>query len=314
MKKHSISISLSLRFMLIISAATIFLSLSIIFLLHRFSRSEKNRELLRFTEESCAKIQAFGIENELLDLPYHISYGIFDKETGTETSTNDPFIPLLPLTEKKSRHYFEKDFYIDQNLNIFYFSKVIEYSGRAYIIQLSMDLERDPNLQFFLHLPKIIIFILIPLLLISFFMCFLITRQTIKPVEKMTDSAKRIFHENSSEYLPVSKKNTELDNLAETFNALFKKLKADFQREKDFTGNVSHELKTPIAIILGEAKLIKRWGKNDKKQLEESIDTIIEEGTFMEEITKNLLQLTKLESGIIKPDKKEFSVKALFQK
>ena len=130
----------------------------------------------------------------------------------------------------------------------------------------------------------------------------------------MTDSAKRIFHENSSEYLPVSKKNTELDNLAETFNALFKKLKADFQREKDFTGNVSHELKTPIAIILGEAKLIKRWGKNDKKQLEESIDTIIEEGTFMEEITKNLLQLTKLESGIIKPDKKEFSVKALFQK
>ena len=103
-----------------------------------------------------------------------------------------------------------------------------------------MDLERDPNLQFFLHLPKIIIFILIPLLLISFFLCFLITRQTIKPVEKMTDSAKRIFHENSSEYLPVSKKNTELDNLAETFNALFKKLKADFQREKDFTGNVSH--------------------------------------------------------------------------
>ena len=314
MKKHSISISLSLRFMLIISAATIFLSLSIIFLLHRFSRSEKNRELLRFTEESCAKIQAFGIENELLDLPYHISYGIFDKETGTETSTNDPFIPLLPLTEKKSRHYFEKDFYIDQNLNIFYFSKEIEYSGKPYIVQLSMDLERDPDLQFFLHLPKIIIFILIPLLLISFFMCFLITRQTIKPVEKMTDSAKRIFHENSSEYLPVSKKNTELDNLAETFNALFKKLKADFQREKDFTGNVSHELKTPIAIILGEAKLIKRWGKNDKKQLEESIDTIIEEGTFMEEITKNLLQLTKLESGIIKPDKKEFSVKALFQK
>ena len=83
MKKHSISISLSLRFMLIISAATIFLSLSIIFLVHRFSRSEKNRELLRFTEESCAKIQAFGIENELLDLPYHISYGIFDKKTGT---------------------------------------------------------------------------------------------------------------------------------------------------------------------------------------------------------------------------------------
>ena len=118
MKKHSISISLSLRFMLIISAATIFLSLSIIFLLHRFSRSEKNRELLRFTEESCAKIQAFGIENELLDLPYHISYGIFDKETGTETSTNDPFIPLLPLTEKKSRHYFEKDFYIQNETNV----------------------------------------------------------------------------------------------------------------------------------------------------------------------------------------------------
>ena len=34
----------------------------------------------------------------------------------------------------------------------------------------------------------------------------------------------------------------------------------------------------------------------------------------MEEITKNLLQLTKLESGIVKPDEREFSVKELFQK
>ena len=121
--------------MLIISAATIFLSLSIIFLLHRFSRSEKNRELLRFTEESCAKIQAFGIENELLDLPYHISYGIFDKETGTEA-----FNEQLSKERAEAVYNYLLDLGVDKDrLKIDYKGdKEQPFSGKAYMNRVAV--------------------------------------------------------------------------------------------------------------------------------------------------------------------------------
>ena len=74
-----------------------------------------------------------------------------------------------------------------------------------------------------------------------------------------------------------------------------------FNKQKDFIADASHELKTPIAVILGQANLLRRWGKDDPIQLEKSINTIIAETKTMENIVSNLLQLSKLETGLIAP-------------
>ena len=63
-----------------------------------------------------------------------------------------------------------------------------------------------------------------------------------------------------------------------------------------------------MAVILGQANLLRRWGKDDPKQLEKSIGTILNESRSMEAIISNLLQLSRLESGKIQP---EFSVFSL---
>ncbi len=80
-------------------------------------------------------------------------------------------------------------------------------------------------------------------------------------------------------------------------------LKRELQREKQFTSDVSHELRTPIAVISGQANLLKRWGKDDPVQVEKSLSMIITEVWSMEKIISNLLQMSRLERGTIKPDK-----------
>ena len=143
---------------------------------------------------------------------------------------------------------------------------------------------------------------------------FLITKQTIKPVEEITLAAQKMSSSNLESLLPVSKNDDELDQLAKTFNTLFESLRKDFDRERSFTSDVSHELKTPVAGILGQANLLKRWGKGDPKQLESSLEMIITEANAMNSIITNLLQMSKIEHGIIKPQSEEFKLWALFSR
>ena len=94
----------------------------------------------------------------------------------------------------------------------------------------------------------------------------------------------------------------------------FKNLQENYDREKSFTANVSHELKTPISIIDGHANLLKRWGKNDPVQLSDSIDAILHESENMKHIVTTLLEISRIENGKIKIEKSKFFVTNFFIK
>lgn len=89
-------------------------------------------------------------------------------------------------------------------------------------------------------------------------------------------------------------------------------IKKDFEQEHNFSANVSHELQTPVNAILGHAKLLDRWGKNDPVQTEKSLKTIISEAKSMKSTITNLLQITKLEKKMIELEKVPLSVNELF--
>ena len=74
------------------------------------------------------------------------------------------------------------------------------------------------------------------------------------------------------------------------------KEKAETMR-KEFISNVSHELKTPIAVIQGYADMLSRWGKDDEKVLEEGITAIQSESAHMKKLIEQLLFLARGDSG-----------------
>ena len=110
----------------------------------------------------------------------------------------------------------------------------------------------------------------------------------------------------------------EIGVLGENFNSMSEKLQstiselknANFrlqqdieQKEKiekmrtDFMGNVSHELKTPIALIQGYAEGLREGVSDDPESREFYCDVIMDEAAKMNQMVKNLMTLNQLEFG-----------------
>lgn len=69
------------------------------------------------------------------------------------------------------------------------------------------------------------------------------------------------------------------------------------QMRNEFLGNVSHELKTPIALIQGYAEGLKEGVSDDPESREFYCDVIMDEAVKMNQMVKNLLELNQLEFG-----------------
>lgn len=81
------------------------------------------------------------------------------------------------------------------------------------------------------------------------------------------------------------------------------------QIRRDFVANVSHELKTPIATIKGYAETLLEGALEEPETLREFLGTILSYSKRMENLVNDLLQLTKIESGVIEMKKSTISLK-----
>ena len=95
-------------------------------------------------------------------------------------------------------------------------------------------------------------------------------------------------------------------------NDIKKKEKVDEMR-KEFLSNVTHELKTPIALIQGYAEGLKDNINNDEESKNFYCDVIIDESAKMNTMVKKLLSLDQLEFGVNNPEFNRFDIMALLK-
>ena len=97
----------------------------------------------------------------------------------------------------------------------------------------------------------------------------------------------------------------------------FLRLEKKYDTQKEFIANVSHELKTPVAVISGHADLLRRHGKKllekNESEFEKSVTLISKESEKMTKIILNLLELTRLENRLTKPKKEQIIVQDFFE-
>jgi heavy metal sensor kinase len=122
-----------------------------------------------------------------------------------------------------------------------------------------------------------------------------LVRRALKPVDEMTQKARSIEERDLSQRIEVKTKD-ELGRLAATLNEMFERLEKAFKRQKQFTGDASHELRAPLAIIEAESTLAlqKDRTRNDYRR---SLETISQEAHRMAHIVDQLLALARAESG-----------------
>lgn len=123
----------------------------------------------------------------------------------------------------------------------------------------------------------------------------LLARRAFSPVTQITQTASRISATDLQRRVPVGRTEDELSELATTFNAMIERLEAAVQRERDFTADASHELRSPLAVILAEASLSLEESM-DAEDYRRAMGIIHEQATSMNEMIYALLTLARVET------------------
>lgn len=92
----------------------------------------------------------------------------------------------------------------------------------------------------------------------------------------------------------------EVQELTRAINAMLERLDEAYAAQTRFVSDASHELRTPISVIQGYAKLLDRWGKDDPKARQEAIDAILAESQGMEKLVEQLLFLAREDNHTVK--------------
>ena len=122
-----------------------------------------------------------------------------------------------------------------------------------------------------------------------------LARRALKPVDEMTQKARSIEEHDLSQRIGVKTKD-ELGRLASTLNEMIERLEKAFKRQKQFTGDASHELRAPLAIIEAESTLTLHKGRT-KSEYQQSLETVSQEARRMSRIVDQLLALARADSG-----------------
>lgn len=316
--QFSLSAKITIVFTIIIFAFVLGFSSLMIAMTQRSletQRSNDLRQALELLEDAVASSNENDIRVRADAFPYYVLYKIILSD-GTTLRTNDAVIPQIdePSTERASR-YFVKDFFTDGDLNLLYMTKSISKQNASdeeasYQIQVALDLSNDAITLMLERMPFIFMMFALPLLVVSAVLGYFVCTRLLKPIKKITHQAQEISGEHLDSRLDENGAHDELRELAHTFNNLFARLEKDFEKQKQFTSDAAHELKTPIAVISGYVDILSRWGKDDAKVLNDSLAVLKRESASMTTLVENLLALSRAEnSAQIKYEKNTLQVK-----
>lgn len=142
------------------------------------------------------------------------------------------------------------------------------------------------------------LFIALPLALIVVGLAgFLATRRALAPLTTMTLNAAAIGADSLSAHrLPVPQTRDEVQALALAINATLDRLAAAFARQRRFTADASHELRTPVTAILGQAELALTRTRTPEGY-QETLRRIKSEAERMQRLIGRMLALARAEAG-----------------
>jgi signal transduction histidine kinase len=138
----------------------------------------------------------------------------------------------------------------------------------------------------------LLLLILVPVyLLISAVGAFFLAKRAMRPIRQITKTAQAIESGDMAQRIHNVDSNDEVGELADTFNGMLDTLEISFRRERQFTSDASHELRTPITVIAACTE--DALGDNGAVNCRENLETIKDEAARMTKIISQLLMLSR---------------------
>ena len=134
-------------------------------------------------------------------------------------------------------------------------------------------------------------------LLASLVAGFALARRSLAPLEAINARTALITAANLDERLPVVNPHDELGRLATIINELLARVGLAFSTQRQFVADASHELRTPIAIIRGEADVTLRRESRSEGEYREALTVIRDESVHLTKIVDDLFLLARVDAG-----------------
>ena len=124
---------------------------------------------------------------------------------------------------------------------------------------------------------------------------YLITRRALRPLETISETARSISSGKRGQRINVEETKNELGTLAAVLNESFERQDTTFDQQVQFLADASHELRTPIAVILAKSQLGQLH--TDQQRRTEALATCERAAKHMRDLIESLLDLSRLDSG-----------------
>ncbi len=272
--------------------------------------------------------EEFDIELQKIYGKYNLSMVIIDADSKTiKSSTNDTDM----LTRQLLDHIFRSDGSdVDTMLNEkgYVIQNIVDPRTKTEYIEMWGVLDNGNLFLFRTALEGIrdsvgianrfLAYVGIGGLLIGALVIVYVSKKVTEPILELTDISKRMTNlDFEIKYVGDSKNEVgvlghHMNLLSETLERTISELKTvnvelqkDIEKKteidnmrREFVSNVSHELKTPIALIQGYAEGLKEGISDDPESMQYYCDVIVDEAYKMNKMVKELMTLSQLESGV----------------
>lgn len=281
------------------------------------------------------------INNELERISVKNDFDILIKNDYNENiyiSNKDFFSGIIQMTIMASKNNMDQSEVLEQNekysiseindsgtnINYIMLTSVLDNGYKLYIRMPLASIEESVKIS-----NKFLYIIAMFVILFGGIVISIVSRRFSKPIEELKTIAKKMSNLDFSQKYKVSQANDEFDNLGESINTLSTKLEStiaqlkhtNIELEKDieeksqidemrksFISDVSHELKTPIALIQGYSEGLIENVNSDEESRRFYAEVILDEATKMDKLVKQLLELMKLEYGRLNFNNNEFNI------
>jgi two-component system, OmpR family, heavy metal sensor histidine kinase CusS len=168
------------------------------------------------------------------------------------------------------------------------------FNGRTYTLQVAQDRSSDEQVE--RNFALLFIAVLAGGVVASALIAIIVTQRGLQPLREITQSFGRVGPDHLKEHIGSAGWPRELQPLAMAFDQMLTRLDDSFTRLSQFSADLAHELRTPIANMLGEAQVALTRDRT-APEYRETIESTVAECERLSRIVDNLLFVARVDAA-----------------
>jgi two-component system heavy metal sensor histidine kinase CusS len=186
-----------------------------------------------------------------------------------------------------------------------------ESGSQLYTLQVAQDRSSDEQVK--RNFAVLFVVVLSGGVMASALIAIIVTRRGLLPLRQMAQSLERIGPDQLKERIGSTGWPRELQPLAIAFDQMLKRLDDSFTRLSQFSADLAHELRTPIANMLGEAQVALTRDRA-AAEYRETIESTVAECERLSRIVDNLLFVARVDAAREPIARKWFDARVAIEK